>query len=92
MNRLLKSDMGFRAPTQRTSYGHLPSLASGTGPTTSNLVPEVDFRGIARVLGAESAIIRPLADLAALKGWTDAGAKGTFVADCRITSSVGARG
>ena len=42
----------------------------------------------ARVLGAESAIIRSLADLAALTDWIDAGAKGTFVADCRITSSV----
>jgi thiamine pyrophosphate-dependent acetolactate synthase large subunit-like protein len=52
------------------------------------LIPEVDFSGIARALGARSAIIRSLADLAALKDWIDAGAKGTFVADCRITSSV----
>lgn len=52
------------------------------------LIPEVDFRGIARAIGAESAIIRTLADLSALKDWIDAGAKGTFVADCRITSSV----
>ncbi|WP_426939264.1 thiamine pyrophosphate-binding protein [Pseudarthrobacter sp. S3] len=52
------------------------------------LIPEVDFSGIARALGAESAIIRSLADLAALTDWIDAGAKGTFVADCRITSSV----
>ena len=52
------------------------------------LIPEVDFSGIACALGAESAIIRSLADLAALKDWIDAGAKGTFVADCRITSSV----
>lgn len=52
------------------------------------LIPEVDFSGIARALGADSAIIRSLADLAALQDWIDAGAKGTFVADCRITSSV----
>lgn len=52
------------------------------------LIPEVDFSGVARALGAESAIIRSLADLAALTDWIDAGAKGTFVADCRITSSV----
>ena len=52
------------------------------------LIPEVDFSGIARALGAESAIIRSLADLSALKDWLDAGARGTFVADCRITSSV----
>ncbi len=52
------------------------------------LIPEVDFSGVARALGAESAIIRSLADLAALTDWIDAGAHGTFVADCRITSSV----
>ncbi|WP_427136291.1 thiamine pyrophosphate-binding protein [Pseudarthrobacter sp. S9] len=52
------------------------------------LIPEVDFSGIARALGAKSAIIRSLADLSALRDWIDAGAKGTFVADCRITSSV----
>lgn len=52
------------------------------------LIPEVDFSGIARALGAESAIIRSLADLSALQDWIDDGAKGTFVADCRITSSV----
>ncbi|KRE71665.1 thiamine pyrophosphate-binding protein [Arthrobacter sp. Soil762] len=52
------------------------------------LIPEVDFSGIARALGAESAIIRSLTDLSALTDWIDAGAKGTFVADCRITSSV----
>ncbi|MHA7298808.1 thiamine pyrophosphate-dependent enzyme [Pseudarthrobacter sp. MDT3-1] len=52
------------------------------------LIPEVDFSGIARALGADSAIIRSLADLAALTDWIDAGARGTFVADCRITSSV----
>lgn len=52
------------------------------------LIPEVDFSGVARALGAKSAIIRSLADLSALKEWIDAGAKGTFVADCRITPSV----
>jgi thiamine pyrophosphate-dependent acetolactate synthase large subunit-like protein len=52
------------------------------------LIPEVDFSGVALALGAESADIRSLADLSALEDWIDAGAKGTFVADCRITSSV----
>lgn len=52
------------------------------------LIPEVDFSGVARALGAESAIIRELTDLSALQDWIDDGAKGTFVADCRITSSV----
>ena len=52
------------------------------------LIPEVDFSGVARALGAESAVIRSLGDLDALQEWIDAGARGTFVADCRITSSV----
>lgn len=52
------------------------------------LIPEVDFSGVARALGARSAIIRSLPDLAALQEWIDDGAKGTFVADCRITSGV----
>lgn len=52
------------------------------------LIPEVDFSGVARALGAESGVIRSLEDLSALQDWIDAGAKGTFVADCRITSSV----
>jgi thiamine pyrophosphate-dependent acetolactate synthase large subunit-like protein len=52
------------------------------------LIPEVDFSGIARAIGAESAIIRSLADLSALQDWIDAGANGTFVADCRITTGV----
>jgi len=52
------------------------------------LIPEVDFSGVARALGAESAVIRSLEDLSALQDWIDAGARGTFVADCRITSSI----
>lgn len=52
------------------------------------LIPEVEFSGVARALGAESAVIRSLSDLSALQDWIDAGAHGTFVADCRITSTV----
>ncbi|WP_285245833.1 thiamine pyrophosphate-binding protein [Pseudarthrobacter sp. fls2-241-R2A-127] len=52
------------------------------------LIPEVDFSGVALALGAKSAVIRSLSDLSALQDWIDAGAHGTFVADCRITSSV----
>jgi thiamine pyrophosphate-dependent acetolactate synthase large subunit-like protein len=52
------------------------------------LIPEVDFRGVARALGADSAVIRSLSDLSTLQDWIDAGARGTFVADCRITSTV----
>ena len=35
-----------------------------------------------------ASIIRSLGDLSALRDWIGAGARGTFVADCRITSSV----
>lgn len=52
------------------------------------LIPEVDFSGVARALGAESSIIRSLEDLSSLKDWIVAGAHGTFVADCRITPTV----
>ncbi|ACL39069.1 thiamine pyrophosphate protein central region [Pseudarthrobacter chlorophenolicus A6] len=52
------------------------------------LIPEVDFSGVARALGAESAVIRSLDDLSAVQDWIDADARGTFVADCRITPSV----
>ncbi|MFF2843617.1 thiamine pyrophosphate-binding protein [Paenarthrobacter sp. NPDC057981] len=52
------------------------------------LIPEVDFGGIAKALGAESAIVRSKSDLAALRDWIEAGANGTFVADCRITATV----
>ncbi|MDQ0665431.1 hypothetical protein QFZ35_003929 [Arthrobacter ulcerisalmonis] len=52
------------------------------------LIPEVAFSGIARASGAESAVIRSLGDLSALQDWIHAGAKGAFVADCRITSTV----
>ena len=68
-------------------HGRTLVLASGDGGFLMGLA-EVDFSGVARALGAKSAIIRSLADLAALQEWIDDGAKGTFVADCRITSSV----
>jgi hypothetical protein len=53
------------------------------------LISEVDFSGVSRALGAESAVIRSLEDLSALQDWIDAGAKGTFVADCRSNSVSG---
>jgi hypothetical protein len=48
----------------------------------------VCFSGIARALGTELAIIRSLMDLSTLEDWINAGARGTIVADCRITSRV----
>ncbi|XAS64816.1 hypothetical protein ACOM2C_16890 [Pseudarthrobacter sp. So.54] len=56
------------------------------------LIPEVDFNGIARPLGAGSAIIRSLADLSAVTTWIVVGAKVTVVADCRMTRACAPRG
>lgn len=50
----------------------------GTQPV---LLPKWMPSGIARALGAESAVIRSLDDLSALHHWIDAGAQGTFAAD-----------
>lgn len=50
--------------------------------------PEVDLSEVAQALGAELAAIRSLSDLSALQDWIYARAGGTFVVDCRITSSV----
>ncbi|MDP9998315.1 hypothetical protein [Pseudarthrobacter sulfonivorans] len=76
--------------TPPTAYGaEIHHYGSQKGLTEKPmLIPQVDFGGIACALGAESAIIRSPADLSALTDWIDAGAKGTFVADCRVTSSV----
>jgi thiamine pyrophosphate-dependent acetolactate synthase large subunit-like protein len=50
--------------------------------------PEVDFAGIARGFGAQAATIATLADLEAVRQWLDDGARGTFVADVRVSPDV----
>ena len=54
------------------------------------LIPEVDFAGLARSVGAEGVIVRTLADLERLASWTatDAASRPFLLLDCRISSSV----
>jgi thiamine pyrophosphate-dependent acetolactate synthase large subunit-like protein len=52
------------------------------------LIPEVDFAGVARALGAESAVIRDLDDLGALEQWLASGAEGVFLADMHVSREV----
>ena len=52
------------------------------------LIPEVDFAGIAAALGATSAVIRELDDLAGLETWLASGAEGVFLADLRVSRDV----
>ncbi len=52
------------------------------------LIPDVDFAGVASALGATGVRVRTLADLDALRTWTEAGAYGTILLDCRVSRSV----
>jgi len=49
------------------------------------LIPEVDFAGVGRSLGATAATVGSLADLAALELWSG---EGVLVLDCRISREV----
>ena len=52
------------------------------------LIPEVDFAGLARAVGAEAAVARTVEDLERLAEWVDSGREGVFLLDCRISASV----
>ncbi|MFD1212570.1 thiamine pyrophosphate-dependent enzyme, partial [Arthrobacter sp. GCM10027362] len=52
------------------------------------LIDEADFALLARALGARSAVVRTLDDLAAVEDWVNGGARGTFVADLRVSREV----
>ena len=52
------------------------------------LIPDVDFAGVASALGATGVRVRTLDDLEALRSWTEAGAYGTILLDCRVSRSV----
>ena len=54
------------------------------------LIPEVDFAGLARSVGAEGVIVRTLADLERLASWTakDAASRPFLLLDCRISGAV----
>ena len=51
-------------------------------------IPDVNFAGVAAALGATGVSVRSLADLDALDAWSEAGAQGTILLDCRISNSV----
>ena len=52
------------------------------------LIPDANFAGMAAALGATGVVVSSLADLDALRDWTEAGARGTIVLDCRVSQSV----
>ncbi len=54
------------------------------------LIPEVDFAGLARAVGAEGVVVRTLADLDRLASWAaeDAASRPFLLLDCRISGSV----
>ena len=67
-----------------TVYG---SQGLAPGPM---LIPETDFAGFARAVGAEGVVVRTLADLERLREWTrrDAGDRPFLLLDLRISSAV----
>ncbi|OYO06035.1 thiamine pyrophosphate-binding protein [Enemella evansiae] len=56
--------------------------------TTPMLIPQVDFAGMARALGAQAEVIRRLEDLKGLADWVTDGADGLYLVDCRISPDV----
>jgi thiamine pyrophosphate-dependent acetolactate synthase large subunit-like protein len=54
------------------------------------LIPDVDFAGLARAVGAEGVVVRSLDDLDALAEWTrrDAASRPFLLLDCRVSTSV----
>ncbi len=51
-------------------------------------IPNVNFAGVASALGATGVRVDRIADLDALAEWREAGANGTIVLDCRVSSTV----
>ncbi len=51
-------------------------------------IPQADFAGLARSLGATGVAVSSLEDLDALRAWTEAGARGTILLDCAVSRSV----
>ncbi len=54
------------------------------------LIPDVDFAGLARAVGAEGVVVRRLADLDRLAEWAaqDAASRPFLLLDCRISGAV----
>lgn len=53
-------------------------------------IPNVNFAGLAQALGATGVRVQTLSDLDALKEWSEAGATGTILLDCHISSAIAA--
>jgi thiamine pyrophosphate-dependent acetolactate synthase large subunit-like protein len=51
-------------------------------------VGEIDFAALGQALGAHAAAIRTLDDLVVVEEWLTTGARGTFVADVRVSPDV----
>lgn len=51
-------------------------------------IPGVNFAGMAAALGATGVSVHTFADLDALSVWREAGANGTILLDCRVSSTV----
>lgn len=64
---------------------HVPRGADRATATTPG---DTDFAGIARALGAEAVTVRSVADLDAVRAWTDTGPRGTLLLDCKVVPSV----
>ncbi|GAA2001486.1 thiamine pyrophosphate-binding protein [Microbacterium ulmi] len=54
------------------------------------MIPEVDFAGLARAVGAEGVVVRTLADLDRLASWAaeDAASRPFLLLDCRVSTAV----
>ena len=71
------------------SYGAEVHLYGAMGLDEAPMrIPDVNFAGVAAALGATGVRVDSLADLDALDAWREAGAQGTILLDCRISSTV----
>ncbi len=54
------------------------------------LIPDVDFAGLARAVGAEGVVVRDLDDLDALARWREVPASDRpfLLLDCRVSTSI----
>lgn len=52
------------------------------------LIPEVHFAAVLGGLGASGTVVRELSDLAKFETWVASGEPGTFVLDCRVSTTV----
>lgn len=71
------------------AYGAEVHLYGAMGlDETPMRIPGVNFAGMATALGATGVSVHTLADLDALDEWREAGAQGTILLDCRVSSTV----